>query len=110
MRPLRAAVPPATLGALALLLVLAGVLGMATSPLAYGALADKEFFRYAGMALGQGARLYVDFFDHKPPLIHAVAALSDPRGPGLRSSPRASSGRSSSSSSCTRRCFTRGAA
>lgn len=30
---------------------------------------DKEIFRYTGMAIAKGQIPYIDFFDHKPPLI-----------------------------------------
>ena len=36
---------------------------------------DKEIFQYAGMAICKGAVPYLDFFDHKPPLIYFFNAV-----------------------------------
>ncbi|MBL7726613.1 MAG: hypothetical protein JNM68_02960, partial [Dinghuibacter sp.] len=37
-------------------------------------------FRYAGMAIANGQTPYLDFFDHKPPLVYFVYRLAHPLG------------------------------
>ena len=43
---------------------------------------DREFFRYAGMAILRGQVPYKDFFDHKPPLIYFINAAGQTMGLG----------------------------
>jgi hypothetical protein len=43
---------------------------------------DAAAFAYAGEMLRHGARPYVDFWDHKPPLVHAINALALALGGG----------------------------
>jgi hypothetical protein len=48
-----------------------------SSPLFAGAGYDREIFKYVGMVINNGGNPYRDVFDHKPPLIYLIAALSN---------------------------------
>lgn len=51
------------------------------SPYLQGPGVDREVFRYGGMLLRLGKMLYLDLFDHNPPMIYWIAALTHSHNP-----------------------------
>jgi len=68
---------------LGLVLLLVVVLWSVSPQLQQTPARDSGFYLYAGARLLQGDRLYVDVWDHKPPLIHLINALGLALGHGL---------------------------
>jgi hypothetical protein len=58
-----------------LLLAFLLLLALPTSPLLQSFGCDKEVFRYFGDILANGGTPYIDYFDHKPPIIHFIYSL-----------------------------------
>lgn len=63
-----------------ILLLLAIAFGWLYSYMVQGPGIDREVFRYAGMGIANGQTPYVDFFDHKPPVIYFIYWLVHPFG------------------------------
>jgi hypothetical protein len=59
-----------------LLALFAVVASLPRHPALGGIGSDSEVFRYIGMVIAKGGMPYRDVFDHKPPLIYLMAALT----------------------------------
>jgi len=72
---------PRNLGPSVFIVLLVFLESLFLSPWLQAPETDREVFRYIGMAMREGKIPYKDIFDHKPPLIYFICALTDFMGP-----------------------------